>query len=330
MATSRANNHVKKIAIVGAGGNVGSHLVTALLGKHRFDITAISRAESKASFPEGIAIAHVDYNKPETIIEALRGQDVLIITLSVFAAGDTQATLIRAAADAGVPWVLPNEFGGEDGEAQNDTMGPAKVKDRGLIEELGVSSWIGVASSFWYEHSLSGPGLYGFDVTKREVVFFDEGTERLDTSTWPQVGRAVASLLSLPISPQETNGNGPTLTGYRNRMIHISSFTLNQHEMFASLKRVTNTVDSDWSITSVSTKHRFAEALEKLKGGDRSAFGTVLYTRYFFPGEGAGLFEKRHDLDNEKLGLPHEDLDEATKAALKLSESGYWKNYGKR
>ena len=30
-------------------------------------------------------VATVDYNKPETLVEALKGQDVLVITLSVFA-----------------------------------------------------------------------------------------------------------------------------------------------------------------------------------------------------------------------------------------------------
>lgn len=33
-----------------------------------------------------------------------------MITLSGFAPADTQEKLIRAAADAGVPWILPNEW----------------------------------------------------------------------------------------------------------------------------------------------------------------------------------------------------------------------------
>jgi hypothetical protein len=47
-----------------------------------------------------------------------------------------------------------------------------------------------------------------------------------------------------------------------------------------------------------------------------------LYTRYFI--DDAGLFEKNHELENERLGLPMEDLDKATEAAVKLQESGWW------
>ncbi|CAO2647321.1 Nn.00g082430.m01.CDS01 [Neocucurbitaria sp. VM-36] len=325
------DNQFKNVAIVGASGNVGSHIVAALAAKRQFNITAVSRAESTGNFPEGIKTAHVDYSNPDTIVKALRGQDVLIITMNVLAAQDTQAKLIRAAADAGVPWVLPSEYGMfTSEEVQNDTIGPGKAKDRELIEELGVSSWIGVVCGFWYEHSLSGPGFYGFDVEKREVVFFDEGTEKLNTSTFPQVGRAVASLLAPPVSSQYSKEGGPTLSDYRNRMVYVSSFAINQREMFESLKRVTGTTDSDWSITSVPAKQRYAEAKEKLKSGDRAAFGKVLYTRYFFPGEHAGLYGGAHGLDNEKLGLPEDDLDAATVAALKLGGNGYWNKYGRR
>lgn len=82
--------------------------------------------------------------------------------------------LIHAAAAAGVQWVLPNEFGMYNTEnAQNDTIGPDKTKSRQFIESLGLS-WVGVTCGFWYEHSLSGLGLYSFDIAKREVIFFDE------------------------------------------------------------------------------------------------------------------------------------------------------------
>lgn len=133
----------------------------------------------------------------------------------------------------------------------------------------------------------------------------------------------------MPVSSEGSHEKVPTLSEYRNRMVYISSFAPNQREMFESLKRVTGTTDSDWTITSVPAKQRYNEAKENLEGGDREAFGKVLYTRYFFPGENAGLFEKSRDLENEKLGLPQEDLDQATKAALELEESGYWSKYGK-
>jgi hypothetical protein len=329
MATSYASrqaagfvNRLKNIAIVGANGTIGSPIVSALLSKKTFNITAITRAGSTGTFAKGINVTRVDYDKPDTLIHALKNHDALIITMGVTAARDTQAKLIRAAADAGVPWVLPNEFGMfNTEEAQNDTVGNSKGVDRELIESLGLS-WIGVTCGFWYEYSLSGPGLYGIDIGKREVVFFDDGNTKLNTSTWEQTARAVAAVLSLPVLPEDDKDEKLTLTSYRNRMLFVKSFAVSQRDMFDSLKRVTATADRDWKISSVSTKERFAKAKEDFKGGNRWAFATQLYTRYFI--DDAGLFEKNRTLENEKLGLPVEDLDEATKKAVELQESGWW------
>ena len=72
--------------------------------------------------------------------------------MSVMAPPDQQSKLIEAAATAGVPWVLPNEFGGtgEDPAVNDDIpMNKAKAGYRAQIESLGKSSWIGVACGFW-------------------------------------------------------------------------------------------------------------------------------------------------------------------------------------
>ena len=317
---------IKTIAIVGVTGTIGTYITQALLAKKLFSITAISRADSKAEFPQEVKVARVDYDDHNSIVEGLRGHDALIITTSVWAPRDTSAKLIRAAAAAGIPWILPNEFGMfNTEEAADETIGPGKKEDRDLIESLGVSSWIGISCGFWYEHSLSSlrGELYGIDIQNRKATFFDEGTQRLNTSTWQQVGRAVAALLSLLVEQQDAPA---TIDMYRNRMVYVSSFTVNQREMFESVRRVTGTSDDDWTIRSEPAKQRYKDACEALTKGERIAFGRKLYTRYFY--EDAGLFEKLHGLDNEKLGLPKEDLDQATQAALELAQSGYWANYG--
>ena len=319
------SNHIKNIAIVGGGGQIGTWIVSALLSKGTFNITTLQREGSPNKPAEGVHITQISYDDPSTIVEALKGQDVLIVSMSVHAPPDQPTKLIEAAAKAGVPWIVPDEFGaGQDNEQlMKDTLiGVKKDAERKLIEKLGVSSWLSITCGFWYEYSLSGPGLYGIDIAKKEVVFFDDGRQRLNTSTWPQVGRAAANLLSLPIEPED--GKSVALSSYRNKHVHISSFTVNQHEMFDSVKRVTGTTDADWKISSVPAKQRFAEAQKKMSEGDRSAFAYLLYSRMFFPGEDACLYEARYELDNEKLGLPKEDIDEFTKKAVKMSEENYF------
>ncbi|KAF2177445.1 NAD(P)-binding protein [Zopfia rhizophila CBS 207.26] len=320
------NNHIKNVAIVGAAGQVGQFITTELLKKGTFDITALSRSDSTNTPPSGVTTKPIDYNDRSTLVNALKGQDVLIITMAVTAPQDQQKKLIEAAAEAGVPWIIPNEFGGdgEDDQVSADIfIGIGKKKEREYIEELGKSSWIGITCSFWYEYSLAGPGLYGIDIVKKEVTWFDDGKQRVNTSTWPQTGRAVAELLSLPVLPEDENGKATTLSHYRNRFAYVSSFTLSQRDMFESVKRVTGTSDSEWEISSVSVKKLFEDSKEKSKTGDRLAYGKMLYSRYFFP-DNAGYYEVTKGLDNEKLGLPREGLDESTKKAVKLAESGYF------
>ena len=104
-------------------------MTEALLKTGKHTITAITRVDSQKKFPEGVIVRKVDYSKPETIVEALRGQDALVITLSGYAIG-TEIQLINAAGEAGVPWILPNEW-------SPDTANEAMVKDVFVFQPKG-------------------------------------------------------------------------------------------------------------------------------------------------------------------------------------------------
>lgn len=112
-------------------------------------------------------------------------------------------------------------------EPQLDTIGDSKTRGRQLIESLGIL-WLGVTCGFWYEHSLSAPELYGFDIENREAVFFDDGMQKLNTPTWEQVGRVVAEILSLQFGSEHGVDKSVTLESYRNRMAFVSSFAASQ------------------------------------------------------------------------------------------------------
>jgi hypothetical protein len=72
--------------------------------------------------PEGLIVKHIDYEKPETLVEALKGQDALIITLNGYVDTSIELKLIAAAGEAGVRWILPNEW-------SPDTANEALIKD---------------------------------------------------------------------------------------------------------------------------------------------------------------------------------------------------------
>ncbi|RYP56875.1 hypothetical protein DL769_009840 [Monosporascus sp. CRB-8-3] len=310
-------SHVKKVAIVGATGSQGKFIVDELLKLGKHEVTAITRVESKAVIPEGVKVAKVDYGDHSSLVAALRGQEVLIITMSVQAPKETQKKLVDAAADAEVPWILPNEWGLDHTNkalADDTFLGPPSRAIRKHIDDLGKSSWIGVACGFWYEFSIGGtPDRFGFNFAERSVIFFDDGTAPIHTSTWPQVARAVAKLLSLKTYPDDENDRSVTLSSYKGRFVRVASFRVSQRDMFESALRVTGTRPEEWKITRESSAQRYKEAADRLrKDGDMTAFARALYTRDFFP-DGSGLLDRDGlTLDNEILGLPKEDLDEYT------------------
>lgn len=306
-----------------AGGNSGKYIAEALLKTGKHTVTAISRAESSAKLPEGIEVKHVDYNNKSNLVEALKGQDALIITMAVTAPKDQEVKLLEAAAEAGVPWVLPNEWGFDTTNrtlVHDSFVGIDKQKNQALVEQLGKSSWIAVATGFWYEWSVAIPNAFGFDFDNRTVTLFDEGETKICTSTWPQVGRAVAALLSLKIQPEGDDDKSVCLSKFRNGYVFVNSFLVNQEDILESILRVTKTDRSEWKVAKEPSKERYTTALEKLKqGGGQQEFVKVLYTRVFYPDD-SGNFAKTKGLHNDLLGLPTEDIDEATKAAIQRAK----------
>jgi len=168
------------------------------------------------------------------------------------------------------------------------------------------------AGGFWFQWSLSVPHTWGFDFDTKTLTLVDDGKVKQNTTTFGQLGRAVAALLSLPITKEQGSA---CLEDYKNSSIYVFSFCLSQRDMFASVLRVTGDKESDWTIEHEGHQERYNAGLVAMKGGDMTGFAIVMYTRVLFPDEG-GAFEKTRELANLALGLPEDDLDEATKMAV--------------
>lgn len=262
----------------------------------------------------------MDYNDEESLISALRGQQFLIITLSVSAPSDLHGRIVKAAGKAGVRYVMPNIFGGDiDNKSitEDSLMGDLYKQRLGDFDDSDTS-YIVLVCGFWYEWSLGLPEpWFGFDIRKKTVTLFDEGTTRINVSTWAQCGRAVAALLSLP----ET-GPSPCVADWKGKPLYVSSFKVSQRDMLESLHRVLGTTDSDWDISYEPTDKRFKRGMDELQNGIRTGFATSLYARTFYP-DGRGDFESKHPLDNGSLELPKEDLDEATQRTVDWVNDGF-------
>lgn len=178
-------------------------------------------------------------------------------------------------------------------------------------------------TNFWYEWSLAIPPAYGFDFANKTVTFFDDGKTPIDTTTWPQIGRAVAALLSLPIEPE--NGTEPSLSSFGNSVIYLSSFNVSQRDIFASVLRVTGISAAEWKQSFEPSKERYKQGLEQIKHGQKIGFAKMMYTRVFFQ-DGSGDFSKSKGTVNALLGLPEEDIDEFTARAIERSQETQWVN----
>ncbi|KAE8341581.1 hypothetical protein BDV24DRAFT_174475 [Aspergillus arachidicola] len=320
------SNEIQRVAIIGAGGTVGKPIAQELIKTGKHTVTALTRAGSQSTLPQGIQTVPVDYDNEESLFRALKGQDALIITLPVTAAPDTQSKIIQAAAKTGVKYVMPNVWGCD---VTNDNLvnsGLGWERLRGAfddIEKTGVSSWISLICGFWYEHSVSiGPATFGFNFAEKKMVLFDDGETKINVSTPAQCGRAVAKLLSLKVFPEDENDRSVTLSRWLNKPVYISSFRITQKEMFESWKRVTGEKNEDWTVVYESSRERYEKGLERMKNGDHGAFVQAMYSRVLFP-NGDGDYESKHALANETLGLPQEDLDELTRNAKVMVDRGY-------
>ncbi|TQV90423.1 hypothetical protein V2A60_010417 [Cordyceps javanica] len=312
-------NYISKVAIIGAGGNVGKYMTEALLRTGKHTVTALTRVGSKSALPAGVIKAAVDYADEETLVSALKGQQFLIISMAVSGGAAAEAVVMSAAGKAGVPWVMPTCYGTdiENKKLMEENLtGPGVFANIAAAEGNGLS-WTTMNCSFWYEFSLASRDCYGIDIANRTATLFGDGDVPICTSTWLQCGRAAAAFLSLKVLPEDERDADVTMSRWRDRPLFITSFAASQRDMLDSVHRALGTTDADWTVDRVDAQARY-DAGRKLLGGPEGhrGFSHCLYTRTFFR-DGGGDF--RGKVVNEALGLPREDLEEATRRAVTMA-----------
>lgn len=305
---------------------MGTHLVQGLQDTGKHVITAITRHNSATQMPSNVKVVKVDYEDESSLISAMTGQQFLIISLPYSAAPETQTKLIAAAGKAGVPYIMPNGFGidfANERLAQEALAGMSIRKGIADVQELAPKAkWVVMVCGFWIEYAIAmGTHFYGLDLKNRKATLFDDGTTKINTSTWDQCRRAIGAFLSLPELPQDASDTQPTISQWANKGLYISSFLVSQRDMLDSVQRNTHTSDADWTTEYEPTKERRERGLSLMKEDPLNGFAMALFSRVFYP-NGGGNFEE-HGLANGALDLPQESLDEATQRALELVDDGY-------
>lgn len=302
MATSSKQS--RNITVVGGSGTIGAPIVAALVESGIHNVSVLSRADSKAEFPSAVKVHRGSYEDEAYLESVLAGQDVVIVTVS-FTAYGIQVPLFKAAAKARVPYVVPCEFGSDaTDEALNREIILMNVKKpyRDLVEELGVSSWIGVTNNPWFDFCMRG-GFFDIDAQKRTAKLLDGGAVKANFTTTDRVGKSLAALLSLPEAD---------LAKYKNEWVYFSSFLVSQGEILEATLRATGTTKEDWTITQGSAQDVIDWARAETAKGNRMGAARSLFALMFSDGYGGNYNDKV--VDYKSLGLePEEDIDEVLK-----------------
>nr|POF21842.1 hypothetical protein CFP56_72626 [Quercus suber] len=281
------------VAIFGATGNLGSSIISALIGTGKYKVTAVVRHESRTTLPPAVHVVKGDLHSSHFLKESLKYQDVVIIAFGIEAPQSLDKEIVHAAAKVGVKYILPNEFVSQDSLRRHFPFGLHDKKNeiRDVIQKLGKSKWIAIVNGTWYDFV--------------SFCCSSAGSERrVDVIT--RVGKAVAALLGL---------GEEQLKQYANACVYNSSFRLSQSVIFRSVQRATGTQAADWNITYNDVHEAIQDGQNTASKGDVKGFIKVIYAMQFLPGAG-GDYEITNGVLNETLKLEDEDLDTVTETII--------------
>lgn len=280
---------IKKVAIVGAAGNVGSAVFKKLTAADQFKVRVIRRNGSASKFADQIDVVDVDFDSVDSLTAALVGQDAVIAVLG-FHAQPKQRNIIDAAIAAGVKRFLPSEFGSNSNNPNARKL-PYFAEKFKIMDYLVEKTKI---SSLTYTIVNNGPLLdfgirhdFLLNATERKASIFDGGNTLFSTTTLNTMTDAIVAILSQPDATS-------------NRVVYVQDVKLTQNKLLELARQADQ--DRPWTVESVSLDTLTRKSDERVAKGllDEETFAPYAW-RSIFDAAYGGNFE---ETDNELLGLP--------------------------
>ncbi|KAH7091517.1 hypothetical protein FB567DRAFT_518878 [Paraphoma chrysanthemicola] len=306
---------IKKLAVLGPRGNVGSAIINNLLKDGtRFEITAITRQSSTYTAPPESNITHksVDYTSTESLVSAFTGQDAVVNCIT---GGATQyepsKLIIDAAIAAGVKFYFANEFVSnlmsEQYKRLPESYVGAKVRIRAYLEGLareGKITWTSLNGGPLFDMWVA-KGPAGFDIANRRARIYgiedDAGDHPLYWTPLPTIALAAANMLRNP-------------EPISNRPIYICPIPhLTQNIILATLEDVLQT---KFDVEHVDVKKINENARIALDRGEIvKAMKGLAVSNQFYAGDSGNDFS--HLIENETVGVEMTTVEEAIMETLK-------------
>ncbi|KAF7534646.1 hypothetical protein G7054_g6062 [Neopestalotiopsis clavispora] len=297
---------IKKVALVGANGNLGGPILKALVDSGLFEVTVLQRASSKSSptSDPSVRIVTIDDGMTTGSLQAaLQGQDACIAS---FPLRDTEQhlRLVDAAAAAGVKRFVPADYGSCDSSSkQAQELVPLflnKVRVRERCQEYAGKegsdfTWTSLVAGHFFDWGLRENFLH-FNLQTKTADILDDGTYRSSTSTLARIAEAVVKVLK-----DEDVG--------RNKMLFMQSFCVSQLDVLASLEKATG---EKWKVNWLKSDDFIKENKAKADAGDKDAIEHLVFALGALDGD----WEKKDGFAMDVLGLQNQDLDEIVKGVV--------------
>ncbi|KPM41003.1 hypothetical protein AK830_g5532 [Neonectria ditissima] len=299
---------LQNIAIAGASGNIGRVVVQKLLASG-FNVTALQRLSSTATFPAGVKTRKFAYDSFESWKSALEGEDV-VISFLIPPATEYQNMAADAAVAAKVKHFIPSEWG-MNTTILGDTIFGKLLSDKTatqahlakLSKDNNLFSWTGISTGLWFDWGLENLSL-GFDKTTRTSEIADSGSEKFQTTSLGFIADVVTSILRDP---------GQAADKY----ITIASFNISQKGILALAEEISG---ERWSLKPYKVDEVQRTAEKALDDGDfDAAFFPLLHGRLLRDGADLAL-KPGQNFATDVLGLAEEDPAVAVRAWLRKKD----------
>ena len=233
----------------------------------------------------------------ESLTAALKGVDGLVSTVAA-AATENQTVLIDAAIAAGVKRFIPSEYGTCTTSPKLEALpiyAPIFKIKQCLQEKAkaGKLTWTVLACGAFLDFVFGGPMF--LDFANQKATLFDEGDNRISSTSLPNIGKAIVGILK-------------NFEATKNKIVRVSEVIFTQNKLLRIAEGLRP--DIKWEISKVQTSAILKEGLDRLNAGDFSMPAIMkLLTGTAFAGE---IYGAAYDeTDNELLGvkeLTEEDL----------------------
>jgi len=299
-----------KVAVIGAGGNLGKHFIQSLLASTnpKFEITAIARATSSYTAPsENIKVIKQDLTDHSTLVENLRGNEALILVQGTDHEFLTVSkAVIEAAIDAGVKMVMPSDYGSRDTPIFI-TAAAFKPMIRDFVKEKASDNKITytiIKNGAFFDMSFKM--AYNIDYAAKKATLFDDGNQKFHTTTYGSIANAIVGVLRAPAQ-------------YANKTVYIHDFYTTQRELLSIVESEVNKDGSKFETTSIDTEELGKNSVEALKRGERNMQNIFGAIRSAVWGKEASADWDEND-DSQALGLEKKDLRAEIKKKIELGQ----------